>query len=222
MSSAAVAQRRQRQVHDVEPVEEVLAEPPGVDLAARSRLVPAMMRTSTGCGRVAADGPHCLSSITRSSFDLERHGQLADLVEEERAAVRRRRRGPWFACTAPVKAPRTWPKSSLSSRVSGMAPQFTATKRPSRRGLAGVDGARDQLLAGAALAGDQHVAGGGRAPGDLLPHRRIESLSPDEQVLARERGADARGRAALLVPGRAGGGAARSARGRRRTKGFSR
>ena len=32
--------------------------------------------------------------------------------------------------SAPVKAPRAWPKSSLSSRVSVTAPQFTATKGP--------------------------------------------------------------------------------------------
>ena len=36
--------------------------------------------------------------------------------------------------TAPVKAPRTWPKSSLSRSSPGRAPQFTATKGPARRG----------------------------------------------------------------------------------------
>ena len=66
--------------------------------------------------------------------------------------------------TAPVKAPFTWPKSSLSSRVSGMAPQLTATKGLSRRGLVEWMARGDQLLAGAALAGDQH---GGRAVRDL-------------------------------------------------------
>ena len=38
-----------------------------------------------------------------------------------------------FWC-ASVKAPFTWPNSSLSSRFSGMAPQLTATKGASRRG----------------------------------------------------------------------------------------
>ena len=42
---------------------------------------------------------------------------------------------PWREPTAPVNAPRTWPKSSASSSVSGMAPQLMATKRCARRGL---------------------------------------------------------------------------------------
>jgi len=36
--------------------------------------------------------------------------------------------------TAPVKAPRTWPKSSLSSRLSESAPQLTRTNGPLPRG----------------------------------------------------------------------------------------
>ena len=47
---------------------------------------------------------------------------------------------PPFACSirpirrfaAPVKAPTSWPKSSLSSTLSGSAPQFSATKLPRR------------------------------------------------------------------------------------------
>jgi hypothetical protein len=35
---------------------------------------------------------------------------------------------------APVKAPFTWPKSSLSIRFSGMAPQLMVTKGPVRAG----------------------------------------------------------------------------------------
>ena len=45
------------------------------------------------------------------------------------ACVNRPRRGR----SALVKAPLVWPKSSLSIRFSGIAPQFTATKGPSRR-----------------------------------------------------------------------------------------
>ena len=37
--------------------------------------------------------------------------------------------------TAPVKAPFTWPKSSLSIRFSGIAPQLIVTNGPSARGL---------------------------------------------------------------------------------------
>ncbi len=40
---------------------------------------------------------------------------------------------PSLRRTAPVNAPRSWPKSSDSSRPSGMAAQETVTKGPSRR-----------------------------------------------------------------------------------------
>ena len=41
---------------------------------------------------------------------------------------------PGLSATAPVKAPFTWPKSSLSSRSAGMAAQLTATQGFSLRG----------------------------------------------------------------------------------------
>ena len=71
---------------------------------------------------------------------------------------------PPFACSkrpmrwrsAPVNAPRSCPKSSDSSSVSGSAAQFTFTSGPSRARRRAVDQARDQLLAGARLAGDEH------------------------------------------------------------------
>ncbi len=40
-----------------------------------------------------------------------------------------------FAAIAPVKAPRSWPNSSLSSRLGGIAPQSTTRNGLSRRGL---------------------------------------------------------------------------------------
>ena len=43
------------------------------------------------------------------------------------------RKAPRRLAVAPLKAPRTWPKSSLSSRSGGMAAQLTATKGAPRR-----------------------------------------------------------------------------------------
>ena len=40
---------------------------------------------------------------------------------------------PFFVVSAPVNAPRMWPKSSDSSSVSGSAPQLRATNGRSRR-----------------------------------------------------------------------------------------
>ncbi len=42
---------------------------------------------------------------------------------------------PMRRVSAPVKAPFSWPKSSLSSSVSGMAAQLTVTKAFCRRSL---------------------------------------------------------------------------------------
>ena len=64
---------------------------------------------------------------------------------------------PRLVLTAPVKAPRTWPKSSLSIRPSGSAVQLIGTKGLLRSARRKVQGAGDQLLARPALAGDQDV-----------------------------------------------------------------
>ena len=42
---------------------------------------------------------------------------------------------PALLCNAPVKAPFSWPNSSLSTRLSAKAPQLTATNGPPLRPL---------------------------------------------------------------------------------------
>ena len=66
------------------------------------------------------------------------------------------RRGPWRVAVAPVKAPFTWPKSSLSSSVSGSARAVDRHEGAGGPRAALVDRARHELLAGAALAEDEH------------------------------------------------------------------
>ena len=63
-------------------------------------------------------GPGALSS-TRSSLGCRSSAELADLVEEHRAAVGRARRRRCACSSAPVNAPRSWPNSSLSIRLGG-------------------------------------------------------------------------------------------------------
>ena len=64
---------------------------------------------------------------------------------------------PRRCLVAPVKAPASCPKSSLSMSSAGTAAQFSFSsgRLGARRGA--MDRARDQLLAGAALAGDEHA-----------------------------------------------------------------
>ena len=143
--------------HDVEAIEEILTKRcPPRRAASRSRLVAAIRRKSTRTGRVPPTRSNSRSCSARSSLACSVERQLADLVEEKRAAVGQLRSCRCFTPMAPVNAPFSWPKSSLSSRVSVSAAQLMATNGLSARGTVPVHGARDQFLAGAALATDQH------------------------------------------------------------------
>ena len=71
---------------------------------------------------------------------------------------------------APVKAPFSWPNSSLSSSPVGMAAQLSLTKVRSRRGTQLVQGAGDELLARARFATNEHRGVGGGDRLDLLQH----------------------------------------------------
>ena len=85
--AGALAQRRDLQRHDVEPVEQVFAEVAARDLGSRSRFVAVTSRTSTLSVLMPAD-PLELALLDRAQeLDLHLDGDLADLVEEQRAAV---------------------------------------------------------------------------------------------------------------------------------------
>ena len=87
---------------------------------------------------------------------------------------------PIFCAMAPVKAPRSWPKSSVSSKPVGIAAQLILTKVRSRRRAQIVDGARDQLLAGAGFAADQDGRIGGRDGFHLLQQRLERGAFADD------------------------------------------
>ena len=61
---------------------------------------------------------------------------MSPISSRKRVPPFARSKRPLRRATAPVKAPRSCPKSSDSRRCSGMAAQFTATKGPSARPLA--------------------------------------------------------------------------------------
>ena len=94
---------------------------PAATSALRSRLVAATTRTSTLMVSVAADAPDLALLQHAQELHLHLRADLADLVEEERAARWPPRRGRASAALAPVNAPRSWPKSSLSRIDSGSA-----------------------------------------------------------------------------------------------------
>ena len=162
--AAALAQRRERDGHHVEPVEQVLAEGAGGDL---------LLQVAVGRGdqaHVDADGldaadPLELALLEHAQqLDLHLVGDLANLVEEERAA-----RGQLEA--AGLGADRAGEGAALVAEELGLhqvlgdggAVDLDEGLVAAARVL--VEGARDQLLAGAALAGDEHR---GRRVGDAL------------------------------------------------------
>ena len=174
----ALAERRHVDADDVDAVVEILAEALLVHLASRSRLVAVTMRASNGDLRVAADRAHLALLERAQELRLHLERQLADLVEEERAAASPARRGRRAAALASVKAPRACPNSSLSSSVGGIAAQLMATNGAVAPRAPVVERARDELLARAALARDEHRRVAVGDAGDEVEHPRIAALSP--------------------------------------------
>ena len=90
--------------------------------------------------------------LERSKYlGLELRRQIADLVEEERPAVRSdqkpRRSG--------LRLPRASPNNSASKQLRGSPVQLTDRSGPSASAAFAVDGACDQAFPGAGLSGDQ-------------------------------------------------------------------
>ena len=132
----ALAERRERDGDDAEAVVEVLAEAPRRDGLLE---IPVRRRDDAHVDvEVArpADPPEGLLLEEAQELGLERRRHLADLVEEDRAAVGRARGARASGCLASVNAPRSCPKSSLSSSVSGSAEQVMFWKMPDSRSLA--------------------------------------------------------------------------------------
>src|SRR5690348_12976194 len=129
---AALAQRRQADRRDIEPIEQIVAELPCRINCDRSRWVAAMMRTLARIGTRPPTAVYSPSCSTRSKRVCASGGM---------SPISSRNRVPPFACSkrpmlravAPVKAPFSWPNSSLSISSRGIAAMLIATKGPERR-----------------------------------------------------------------------------------------
>ena len=131
---ASLAQGRQDEGNDVETIEEVLQEPAVLH-----------QPLDVAVGRGDHAHVHLLAALRAQGLELallqdaqelglqgRAHGP--DLVQEDGAAVGEGELA-LLVGGGPVKAPRTWPNSSDSSRVSGMAAQFTLMSGMSRCAL---------------------------------------------------------------------------------------
>ena len=181
----ALAQRGQVDGDHVQPVVEVLAEAAGADLAAQV----------AGGGRHQADldarGLHATHPLELALLDraqelhLHLHRDLADLVEEERAPVGQlesTRLGLHRAGESPLLEPEQLRFHQLAR--DGRAVDLDERPLAPGRGL--VQRGRDQLLAGAALALDEHGRGRVGDLGDhLLQLLHLPAAADDLRVAAR-------------------------------------
>ena len=171
--------------HHRQPVVEVRAERAlGHRAATGPAREAATTRTSTACSASPPTGRTSRSSSTRSSRACTGGGH-ARPARPGRACRRwPATKAPGARRVAPVKAPRTWPNSSLSSSPSGSAPQSTATKGPLRRALASWMARAASSLPVPGLALEQHRRVRGRhalqhgeqlAHGQALAHQLPEA-----------------------------------------------
>src|SRR3954470_12726446 len=122
-----LAQRRQAQVDDVEAEIKVFAEPAGARLFLQLAVGRGEHAESTLTGWLPPTRSISRSWIARSSFACRRIS-ISLISSSSRVPPLASSNLPTRRATAPVKAPFSWPNSSLSSRCSGMAAQLTATK----------------------------------------------------------------------------------------------
>ena len=108
---------------------------PAATSAARSSLVARITRASTACVCEPPTDSNRRSCRTRNSFTCMA-GDAVAISSRKMVPPSACRNFPSRSAVAPVKAPATWPKSSLSSSVSLRQPQATSTNRPPRRRLA--------------------------------------------------------------------------------------
>ena len=152
----AFAQRRRYNREAGKPEVEILSKAPAAILACRSTFVAAMTRTSTRFGCASADWRHHAILQHAQQLRLQRARHVTDLIQEKRAAVGQ------FEIPLAVRR-RSGERRLSSGRRTSTPPTRQGSPRNSRRRTAPVarcrhmDGARDQLLACAAFAGEQHA-----------------------------------------------------------------
>ena len=169
-TSSGMSSRRSRSGgtcdrHDVEPVEQVLAEAARRDLG---------LQVLVG-GRQHPD-VHLRSTWRRRSASPRLPAARGAPWPGPRATCRRSRRGracrrrpartcPARSATAPVKRPLHVPEQLALDQLRRDRGAVDLDERPVARGATGlVERARHQLLAGAVLAGDEHPRGRGGRP----------------------------------------------------------
>ncbi len=121
-----IAQRRDPQRVDVEPVVEILPEAAGLDLALEIAIRGRDDARGDGMARSPPTRVTFRSSSTRSSLACAGSGS-SPTSSRNSVPPAAFSNAPRRSRSAPVNAPRSWPNNSLSTSCSGNAALFTAT-----------------------------------------------------------------------------------------------
>ena len=162
---AALAQRRQADRKDAQAVVQILPEPSRLDLVLEATVRRRDHAHVDGPGAGVADGPDLALLEHAQELRLERAARLADLVEEERAAVGDVEEALPVGDGAGEGAAAVAEELALEDAL-GERRTVDRHEEPVAPVARRVDGARDELLAGAGFALDEHRGGRRRHPRD--------------------------------------------------------
>ena len=182
---APLAQRRHRQVNDVEAIEQVLAK-----RALGDHVAQVAVGRRDDADVDAADDAVGADLLQFAGFQkpeqqaLHAQGHLADFVEEHRAPVGELELAELVAVGAGEAALDVTEQLGLEQRF-GQAGAVDGDERPLGAGAAVVDSLRHQFLAGAAFSGDQHLGVGPRHALDLGLQIHHASAGANQQIGAR-------------------------------------
>ena len=161
-----LAQRRHHHAHHREPVVQILAKSARGDLGAQVAVGRRDHAHRRARVRRAAHRPHRLLVQRAQQLRLHAGRQLADLVEEQRAAVGLLEGARAIGHRAGERAAHVPEQLGLDQLVGDGAAVEHDERAVAARAVA-VDRLGEQLLAGAGLAFDQH---GGVGGGDVVEH----------------------------------------------------
>ena len=165
---APFAQRRQTDLNDVETKKKVLPKTMRIDFGAQ---IAVGGRNDPRGHRFLAHIPDALRLLflyDAQQFDLHRHGQLADFVEEDRPLRGGLKKPDLVTHRASKCAARMTKKLALQQGFRN-GPTVDGHKR-SRRSAQLVDGARDDFLSSTGFPGDENVGFGGCHASDKAHH----------------------------------------------------
>jgi len=160
---AALAQGRDLQPDDVEAIEEIFAKPPGLDGQLEVRVGGDDDTDVHGEWRAVAERTDFARLEEAQQFGLQFEAELADLVEEERAAARRADDAGTVAVGAGERAAPVAEQLALQ-HLAGDGGAVEGDERSVGAIGVVVDGSRDDFLAGPAFSGNEDADVGRRDP----------------------------------------------------------